>query len=42
MDELAPTLKKAMDMAGPVLLDIPVDYSHNAELGRQLHSDTLI
>jgi acetolactate synthase-1/2/3 large subunit len=30
-DEFAPTLRKAMDMTGPVLIDIPVDYSHNVE-----------
>jgi acetolactate synthase I/II/III large subunit len=41
-DEFAPTLKKAMDMAGPVLIDIPVDYSHNAELGEQMHPDVIV
>jgi acetolactate synthase-1/2/3 large subunit len=41
-DELAPTLKKAMDLAGPVLIDISVDYSHNAELGQQIRSNRII
>ncbi len=41
-DEFAPTLRKAMDMAGPVLIDIPVDYSHNVDLGQQMHPDVII
>jgi acetolactate synthase-1/2/3 large subunit len=41
-DEFAPTLRKAMDMAGPVLIDIPVDYSHNLELGEQMHPDVIV
>ena len=41
-DEFAPTLRKAMDMAGPVLIDIPVDYSHNVELGKQMHPDVIV
>jgi acetolactate synthase-1/2/3 large subunit len=41
-DELAPTLKKAMSLEGPVLIDIPVDYSHNTELGQQIRSDAII
>src|SRR5271165_2653033 len=41
-DEFAPILRKAMDQAGPVLIDIPVDYSHNADLGRQLHPDVIV
>jgi hypothetical protein len=31
-----------MDMAGPVLIDIPVDYSHNLELGKQMHPDVIV
>jgi acetolactate synthase I/II/III large subunit len=34
-DEFAPTLTKALDMAEPILIDIPVDYSHNVELGNK-------
>lgn len=41
-DEFAPTLRKAMGMAGPVLIDIPVDYSHNIELGEQMHPDVIV
>jgi acetolactate synthase I/II/III large subunit len=41
-DEFAPTLRKALDMAGPVLIDIPVDYSHNLELGEQMHPDVIV
>ena len=42
-DEFAPTLKKAMDMTAPVLIDIPVDYSHNIELGGEhMHSDVIV
>ena len=41
-DEFAPTLRKAMGMAGPVLIDIPVDYSHNLELGEQMHPDVIV
>jgi acetolactate synthase-1/2/3 large subunit len=40
-DEFAPILRKAMNTSGPVLIDIPVDYSHNADLGRQLHPDVI-
>jgi acetolactate synthase-1/2/3 large subunit len=41
-DEFAPTLRKAMETPGPVLIDIPVDYRHNRELGRQLHPDVIV
>jgi acetolactate synthase I/II/III large subunit len=41
-DKFAPTVRKAMGMAGPVLIDIPVDYSHNLELGEQMHSDVIV
>jgi acetolactate synthase-1/2/3 large subunit len=41
-DELAPTLRKAMETPGPVLIDIPVDYRHNDELGRHLHPDIMV
>ena len=35
-------LRKAMDLAGPVLIDVPVDYSHNKALGQQVLSPALI
>ncbi len=31
-DELVPTLRQALEMGGPVLIDIPIDYSDNAGL----------
>jgi acetolactate synthase-1/2/3 large subunit len=41
-DDFAPTLRKAMDLPGPVLIDVPVDYSHNKALGQQVLSPVLI
>jgi acetolactate synthase-1/2/3 large subunit len=41
-DEISSTLKKAMAMSGPVVIEIPVDYSHNFELGQKLHSEFII
>ena len=35
-DQIAPTLKKAMDTPGPVIIDVPVDYSDNHELFEQV------
>jgi acetolactate synthase-1/2/3 large subunit len=32
VDELLPTLQKALEIKGPVLIDIPIDYSDNAGL----------
>lgn len=40
-EEIATTLKKAMALPGPVLIDIPVDYSDNIKLGQTLHSDII-
>ena len=31
-DELIPTLNKALEMEGPVLIDVPIDYSDNDQL----------
>ena len=36
-DELAPTLRKAMEAPGPVLIDVPVDYRDNPGLMGGLH-----
>ena len=36
-DELAPTLRKAMETPGPVLIDVPVDYRDNPGLMGNLH-----
>ena len=41
-EEFAPTLRKAMELPGPVLIDVPVDYSHNKALGEQVLPDALI
>ena len=34
--------REAIDLDGPVLIDIPVDYSHNTDLGKQLHPDVIV
>jgi len=31
-DDIAPVLAKALNTSGPVLVDIPIDYSHNQDL----------
>jgi acetolactate synthase I/II/III large subunit len=41
-EDFAPTLRKALAMNGPVLIDVPVDYSHNKTLGQQLLHDAII
>lgn len=41
-DEIAPTLKKALAMQGPVLIGIPVDYRDNLKLTQELHPNVLI
>jgi acetolactate synthase-1/2/3 large subunit len=41
-EDFAPTLRKAMELPGPVLIDVPVDYSHNKALGQQVLSQALI
>lgn len=41
-DDFAPTLQRALEIDGPVLIDIPVDYSHNVDLGRQLHPHVIL
>ena len=40
-DEFLPTLRKAMEISGPVLIEIPVDYSHNSELYKNVLIDIL-
>ncbi len=39
-DEIAPTLPKALAATGPVVVDVPVDYSENYRLIAQLHPGT--
>jgi len=36
-EELAPTLKTALDTPGPVIVEIPVDYAENRHLLDQMH-----
>lgn len=40
-DDIAPTLKKAMDMQGPVVVGIPVDYRDSHLLGQDLQPGVL-
>ena len=41
-EEFVPTLRQAMETPGPVLIDIPVDYTHNTALGQTMHKDVAI
>ncbi|HEX4144575.1 MAG TPA: acetolactate synthase AlsS [Pirellulales bacterium] len=41
-EDFAPTLRKAIDLPGPVLIDVPVDYSHNKALAQQVLPQALI
>lgn len=41
-DEIAPTLKKALALQGPVLVGIPVDYRDNHRLMEGLHPNVLV
>ncbi|HTT40832.1 MAG TPA: acetolactate synthase AlsS [Burkholderiales bacterium] len=41
-DDFLPVLRKAMEMPGPVLIDVPVDYTHNKALGEQVLPQALI
>ena len=41
-DQIAPTLKSALEMEGPVLVGIPVDYRDNLKLMQELHPNVLI
>jgi acetolactate synthase-1/2/3 large subunit len=40
-DQFVPTLRRAMEIPGPVLIDIPVDYSHNIALGQAMHDNVI-
>jgi acetolactate synthase I/II/III large subunit len=42
VEELRPTLKKAMDMSGPVLIGVPVDYSDNHQLMEVLRPNVIV
>ena len=40
-DEISSTLKKALDIPGPVLVGVPVDYRDNHQLMKTVHLDAL-
>lgn len=40
-DEIAPTLRRALDMLGPVVVGIPVDYRDNHRLMELVHPGVL-
>jgi acetolactate synthase-1/2/3 large subunit len=40
-DDLRPVLEQALATPGPVIVEIPVDYSHNARLFSEVHDDIL-
>ena len=40
-DQIAPAFKKALEMQGPVLIGVPVDYSDNYKLMEMVHADAL-
>jgi acetolactate synthase-1/2/3 large subunit len=37
LQDFEAVLKQALSEDGPSLIDVPVDYSHNTDLGAQLH-----
>jgi len=41
-DEIGPTLRKALEIPGPVLVDIPVDYRDNISLGEAMHKGVVV
>ena len=41
-DEIAPTLKKAFNIAGPVIIEVHVDYRDNAKLFEHVHEGTIV
>lgn len=41
-EDIAPIFKKAMELDGPVLIDIPVDYSDNIKLGEMMHKNIIL
>ena len=40
-DQISSTIKKALEMQGPVIIGIPVDYRDNHRLMEMLHADVL-
>ena len=41
-DELAAVLRQAMEMEGPVIIGVPVDYSDNLQLMQSVHSHLIV
>jgi acetolactate synthase-1/2/3 large subunit len=41
-EDFLPTLRKAMELPGPVLIDVAVDYSHNRALGENVLPQALV
>lgn len=41
-DQIGPTLRKALEIPGPVLVDIPVDYRDNIKLGEAMHKGVIV
>lgn len=41
-EDFLPVLRRAMEMPGPVLIDVPVDYSHNRALGETVLAQALV
>ena len=41
-DEILPTLKKAFDTPGPVLVGVHVDYRDNAKLFEHVHHESIL
>jgi acetolactate synthase I/II/III large subunit len=39
LEEFGDTLRMALDEAGPSIIDVPIDYSHNIDLAAHLHDD---
>jgi acetolactate synthase-1/2/3 large subunit len=40
-DQISPTLKRALEMQGPVLIGVPVDYRDNHQLMELVHPEAL-
>jgi len=40
-EQIAPTLKRALALQGPVVIDIPVDYRDNHQLMEMVHPNVL-
>src|SRR5262249_46562272 len=40
-DEIAPTLKRALEIPGPVIIDVAVDYSDNHQLFEQVRHEII-